>query len=159
MSEPIPRDKLIALINITRQFISINDNEINIIDNWCTMNNIKYNPISLNQNDTHSINAVAERKKDNKSPNNYNIISMNNNVENFLNDIKATIPDDNIIYQNEFTTLLHDYIKTNNLYTSDSKTQFIPDDKILKLFCLKDNNVIGMETLNQLIRDVLCENF
>lgn len=159
MADSIPRDKLIALINFSRQFISIRDNEINLIDNWCKMNNIKYNPIPTNQIDIHSIKGVSERKKDNTSPDNYNIVSMTNNVENFLNEIKATIPDDNIIYQREFTALIHDYININNLYTSNSNTQFIPDNKLSKLFCLKDNNVIGIETLNEMINNMLCENF
>jgi hypothetical protein len=165
MSEPINRDKLLTLINFCRQFITIRDNEINIIDNWCKMNHIRYDVtlankntaasnIQITQNDNHSINNVPPRNEDDQ---NNNIILMTNNVENFLNEIKATIPDDNIIYQNDFTILIHDYIKTNNLYTSDSNTQFIPDYKLRNLFYLKDD-VIGIETLNQLIRDVLCKN-
>jgi hypothetical protein len=153
MSQSIPRDKLLELINLTRQFTKINDNEINLIDHWCKMNHIIYN---LNHIfDNHSINGVPQPKQIS-----INIISMTPNVENFLNEIKATIPDDNIIYQSEFTTLIHDYIKVNNLYNSDAKTQFVPDDKLCKLFHLESNkDVIGIETLDQLIGDVLCESF
>lgn len=155
MSEPIPRDKLIALINMTRQFITINENEINLIDYWCKTNHIKYDLTPQNQNDNNSIKCVPSRKQDC-----VNIISMTTNVEIFLNEIKATIPDDNIIYQYEFTTLIHDYINTNNLYNTDSKTQFYPDVKLRKLFHLGDEQIlIGIETLNELIRDLLCVNF
>ena len=156
MSEPIPRDKLIALINLSRQFISINDNEINLIDYWCKTNHIKYD-LTQNKVETNSIKCVTHR---NHNQDGVNIISITNNVENFLNDIKATIPDDNIIYQSEFTTLIHDYINTNNLYNTDSKTQFYADAKLRKLFHLGDEQIlIGMETLNELIRDLLCVNF
>ena len=155
MSVPIPRDKLIALINISRQFMTINDNEITLIDYWCKTNHIKYDLTPQNQNDNHSIKCVPSRKQDC-----VNIISMTTNVENFLHQIKATIPDDNIIYQSEFTTLIHDYIKANNLYNTDSKTQFYPDIKLRKLFHLGDEQIlIGIETLNELIRDLLCVNF
>ena len=154
MSEPIPRDKLIALINITRQFISINDNEINLIDQWCKMNHIKYDINQKIKNDSHSVNGITHDNHDN-----VNIISMTTNVENFLHHIKATIPDDNIIYQSEFTTLIHDYIKANNMYNSNSQTQFYPDANLRKLFHLGDEQIlIGIETLNELIIDVLCKN-
>jgi chromatin remodeling complex protein RSC6 len=162
MSVPIPRDKLIELINLSRQFHSINDNVINLIDYWCKTNHIKYDLNPQNQNDSHSIKGVPQRKQDgvNQYGVNMNIISMTTNVENFLNEIKATIPDDNIIYQNEFTRLVHDYININNLYSSDSKTQFFPDAKLRKLFHFEDEGiVIGMETLNELISKVLCVNF
>lgn len=157
MSEPIPRDKLIALINITRQFISINDNEINLIDQWCKMNHIKYDINQKIQNDSNSINGITHHNHDNHDS--VNIISMTTNVENFLHHIKATIPDDNIIYQSEFTTLIHDYIKANNMYNSNSQTQFYPDANLRKLFHLGNEEIlIGIETLNELIIDVLCKN-
>jgi hypothetical protein len=159
MSEPIPRDKLIALINISRQFHSINDNEINLIDYWCKTNHIKYDP-TQNKAETNSIKGVTHRNNKNDNQDGVNIISITTNVENFLHQIKATIPDDNIIYQSEFTTLIHDYIKANNLYNTDSKTQFYPDIKLRKLFHLGDEQIlIGIETLNELIRDLLCVNF
>jgi hypothetical protein len=159
MSEPIPRDKLIALINLTRQFHSINDNEINLIDYWCNMNHIKYDATKI-KNDANSINGVTHSNHKNDNQDGVNIISMVPNVENFLNQIKATIPDDNIIYQSEFTTLIHDYIKENKLYNSDSMTQFYPDAKLRKLFHLGNEQIlIGIETLNELIREVLCVSF
>jgi hypothetical protein len=157
MSVPIPRDKLIALINISRQFMTINDNEINLIDYWCKTNHIKYDLTPQNKNDSNSTNCVTHR---NSNQDGVNIISMTTNVENFLHQIKATIPDDNIIYQSEFTTLIHDYLKANKLYNTDSKTQFYADAKLRKLFHLGDEQIlIGMETLNELIRDLLCVNF
>ena len=86
MSVPIPRDKLISLINFSRQFISIRENEINLIENWCKMNHIGYNLPSDNknevastdkiviassnkitQNDNHSINNVPSLNEDDRN--------------------------------------------------------------------------------------------
>ena len=93
----------------------------------------------------NNVNEFIKYALDNKKLSN-EFIETNNEIFNNFNI-------ETLVARTKVNSIIHNYIKTNNLYANEEKrTEFLPDKKLKELFEMKDNEELNMRNIQSYIK-------
>ena len=143
----MPITKINSLVEFMHQSPNVDD-----LQQWFKNNGIMYNHFDDHSGSKFYPDQV--RINNCKKSSITTLLPIPDNIQHFLHDINAKVPENKLMSQNDVSKLIHDYIRVNDLFKPGNDKIIIPDLKLRTLFTLPEYYIVDYPMINTYLNNI-----
>ena len=143
----MPITKINSLVEFMHQSPNVDD-----LQQWFRNNGIMYNHFDDHSGSKFYPDQV--RINNCKKSSITTLIPIPDNIQHFLHDINASVPENKLMSQNDVCKVIHNYIRVNDLFKPGNDKIIIPDFKLRTLFTLPEYYIVDYPMINTYLNNI-----